>query len=535
MHFDRESDAPNVSFKRGDSERKRKILELLRDGLGPTAIARIVGGSESSVRKVRDADTQQKVDQAGQGSSWYQLIADHKLTDCTAAARNKIQTWNTEVADSVPIRDITEKELKLHTYPHTIYKSDDEEVKKSKLKAGRRWMQERLTDSPRVKHQGFVIFPPNPDIDYTVVNERFPQLLDEINYQKQLHSIFQSVQGENGRGSSMGDKKRKQAKMSAFSVLAGKRVKEAESKFNKFLEKTVSDDKTEALEKLRETEAEKELVHEVIQHMCDNYNRVQEVSCVLLCQESFAYQYAEPKFNVLKVWPSEHNMPKRVGDAEGLACLESLCGAKTQGFHCDSRKPGGTALTSYEQDQFIYVLFFAFYAMRVLEELRKDRQAATEYVRSRLAALPEKILFSPKEWKDVAEPGIWQFLVHEEFKVRKVPRFEVVRVPLRKDHTGALDTRCPHAGAPWYVVRRAYRGHFYGYERDLQKQTPEQVADKDEYSTVDLCDNDLFPIVGWAQLDSIFKPLVQRKKSGEGASSSADKSSESSRDDSDDN
>ena len=158
------------------------------------------------------------------------------------------------------------------------------------------------------------------------------------------------------------------------------------------------------------------------------------------------------------------------------------------------------------------MLFFAFFAMRILEELRKDRLAATNYVRSRLAAEQpesgsERIVYSDSEW-EVAEPRIWQFLVHEEFRVRGVRRFEVVRVPIRKDHTGALDTRCPHGGAPWDGARRAYRGHFYGYERDLQKQTTEQVTTNDEYVTVDLCDDDFSPIVGWAQLDNIFKRLV---------------------------
>ena len=147
--------------------------------------------------------------------------------------------------------------------------------------------------------------------------------------------------------------------------------------------------------------------------------------------------------------------------------------------------------------------------MRILEELRKDRLAATDYVRSLLAAGqpesgPKRIVYSDSEW-EVAEPRIWQFLVHEEFRVRGVRRFEVVRVPIRKDHTAALDTRCPHGGAPWTGKRRAYRGHFYGYERDLQKQTRVQRADKDEYTTVDLTQSEFFPIVGWAQLNNIFK------------------------------
>jgi len=211
-------------------------------------------------------------------------------------------------------------------------------------------------------------------------------------------------------------------------------------------------------------------------------------------------------FDALKVWPSEHNMPKRIGDLDSLACLESLPGAETQGFHRDSTKPGGTGLTSYEQDQFIYILFFAFFAMRILEGLLKDRVEATAYVRSRLAAQNEGISFSDSEWK-LAEPGIWQFLVHEKFKAEKVHPFEVVRVPVRRDHTVAMDTRCTHGGAPWPGKRRAYRGHFYGYERDVLKQGANELTGKDEYATVNLCDNDFFPIVGWAQLDNIFKCL----------------------------
>jgi len=40
-------------------------------------------------------------------------------------------------------------------------------------------MQERLTDPPKRNHHGFDIFPPSSNTDYDVVNERFPQLLDE--------------------------------------------------------------------------------------------------------------------------------------------------------------------------------------------------------------------------------------------------------------------------------------------------------------------------------------------------------------------
>ena len=196
-------------------------------------------------------------------------------------------------------------------------------------------------------------------------------------------------------------------------------------------------------------------------------------------------------------------MPRRAGGLELLAILESLSGAEDQGFHYDSKKPGATGITSYEQDQFVYVLFFSFYAMRILEDLRKDRLAATEYVRARFAA--QMVFFIDTDWDTIVEPRVWQFLVHEEFRARDVSPFEVVRVPVRKDHTIVMDTRCVHAGAPWHGSHRVYRGHFYGYERDLQKQNPEQIVDKDEYLTVDLCEEDLLPIVGWAQLDKIFK------------------------------
>ena len=79
----------------------------------------------------------------------------------------------------------------------------------------------------------------------------------------------------------MGDRKRKQAKMSSVAEQAERRHKEAKTKFEKFAEHTVSHAKNQALETLQATEAEKVLVHEVIKHMCGDYNRVQEVSSLV--------------------------------------------------------------------------------------------------------------------------------------------------------------------------------------------------------------------------------------------------------------
>lgn len=53
----------------------------------------------------------------------------------------------------------------------------------------------------------------------------------------------------------------------------------------------------------------------------------------------------------------------------------------------------------------MYILLFAFHAIRILQELMNDRLAATEHIRSRLAA--RGAFFYVKELNDVAEEGIW--------------------------------------------------------------------------------------------------------------------------------
>ena len=58
----------------GDPERKRKVLELFSTGLGATVIAKVVGGTEASVRKIRDSEKQKQVAaQAGPGNPWYEI------------------------------------------------------------------------------------------------------------------------------------------------------------------------------------------------------------------------------------------------------------------------------------------------------------------------------------------------------------------------------------------------------------------------------------------------------------------------------
>ena len=97
-----------IPFRRGDPERKRKVLELFSAGLGATAIAQQVGGTEASVRKIRDAEQKKKVtaqaaSQAGPGNPRYQSIADNNLEASSAAARNELPESTTDLHESVTV------------------------------------------------------------------------------------------------------------------------------------------------------------------------------------------------------------------------------------------------------------------------------------------------------------------------------------------------------------------------------------------------------------------------------------------------
>jgi hypothetical protein len=139
--------------------------------------------------------------------------------------------------------------------------------------------------------------------------------------------------------------------------------------------------------------------------------------------------------------------------------------------------------------------------MVILEELQADRKQATELVRSRLALQNPSFVCSDEKWETL-EPSAWESLVHQEFKARGVKDFEVVRVRVKKTRTAVVDSRTAHAGTSWKALcgrKRLYRGHFYGFRQNVMKRKRSIVFQKDEYTTVDLCDKDHFPIVSWAQ------------------------------------
>jgi len=197
-------------------------------------------------------------------------------------------------------------------------------------------------------------------------------------------------------------------------------------------------------------------------------------------------------------------MPKAVSDTGRLAVLGTFSGAEEQSFHLDSTEPGNSGITAYEEDQYVDVLWNSFIAMVILEELQADRKQATELVRSRLASQNPTFppfVCSDEKWETL-EPSAWESLVHHEFKARGVKDFEVVRVRIQKTRTAVVDSRTAHAGTSWKAVggrKRLYRGHFYGFRQNVMKRKRYLVYQKDEHTTVDLCDQDHFPIVSWAQ------------------------------------
>ena len=202
--------------------------------------------------------------------------------------------------------------------------------------------------------------------------------------------------------------------------------------------------------------------------------------------------------------PGKYEMPKAVSDTGRLAVLGTFSGAEEQSFHLDSTEPGNSGITAYEEDQYVDVLWNSFIAMVILEELQADRMQATELVRSRLASQNPTFppfVCSDEKWETL-EPSAWESLVHHEFKARGVKDFEVVRVRIQKTRTALVDSRTAHAGTSWKAVggrKRLYRGHFYGFRQNVMKRKRYLVYQKDEHTTVDLCDQDHFPIVSWAQ------------------------------------
>jgi hypothetical protein len=106
-------------------------------------------------------------------------------------------------------------------------------------------------------------------------------------------------------------------------------------------------------------------------------------------------------------------MPKSVASTDKLATLQALADVEGQSFHRDSPDLGCSGVTSFEEDQYVDVLWNSFPATVILEELLDDRGQATELVRSRLASQNPPYACSDEAWKTILEPRAWEFLVHQ--------------------------------------------------------------------------------------------------------------------------
>ena len=369
--------------------------------------------------------------------------------------------------------------------------------------------------------QGFVIMDAHTDKDgnrSSALFDQMPKLCDNPWYSKKFQTIFQKLHANQARG----DGKRKQAKMTELINLAALRLKEADDiakrklrnksrsvsgvrKQGRKTKNSVSNNaKEEALQTLEQMKNEYECIKEATKEMCLGYERIQKVlalpepfsSCLRPCADHVKHVCDS------QVWPPKFGMPKSLVSTDKIATLQALADVEAQSFHRDSPEPGSSGVTSFEEDQYVDVLFHAFQATVILEALRGDRGQATALVRSRLASQNPPYTCSDEAWETILEPRAWEFLVHQEFKARGVKDFEVVRVRVDKTKTIVLDSRTAHAGTPWTGRpgrKRLYKGHFYGFRQDVLRRERDDPTEKDEFTTVDLCDDDHFPIVGWAQ------------------------------------
>jgi hypothetical protein len=193
-------------------------------------------------------------------------------------------------------------------------------------------------------------------------------------------------------------------------------------------------------------------------------------------------------------------------DAAHFAIVRSESDAHGQGIHADATRKGFTILRAMERAQYLVVVLHGFHAMRILDELREYRTAATNLLRETLNVQASPRTFSDKEWRRV-EPEAWEFLVHKEFEARGLPHFEAVRVPIQRGGSLVLDTRCLHGGAPG-DGSPGLRAHAYGlvYDDDTEPDSAAAALEKDYLTTVDILDRDgdYAPVGTWGSRNNLW-------------------------------
>jgi hypothetical protein len=103
-------------------------LELYKDGTTQSEIVRMVGITQQAVAKttITIAKKEEQALRSKEETLRYQCIIDDKLEECNAAAGKENPEWTTKLAETMKVRDITEKELMMHTYLHTLSGSEPE-------------------------------------------------------------------------------------------------------------------------------------------------------------------------------------------------------------------------------------------------------------------------------------------------------------------------------------------------------------------------------------------------------------------------
>lgn len=203
---------------------------------------------------------------------------------------------------------------------------------------------------------------------------------------------------------------------------------------------------------------------------------------------------------VLQVWPARISE----GDPAYYAIIRSEGDASDQGIHADASRRGFSILTAMERPQYVTVVLHGFRAMRICNELVKDRQAATSLLREKLKDQASSREFTTEEWLRV-EPKAWEFLVHKEFEARGLPPFEAVRVLIPKGGSVVLDTSCLHGGAPG-DGSPGLRAHAYGIasDDDTEIASAADALEKDYHNTVDISAGDYAPVGTWGKRSNLW-------------------------------
>ena len=468
----------------GTIEKKRRHLrskewgEVVKDradGMTQKMLASKYECSERYIRSILQKSSKED-------EPWFRKSIDEALKefDPCDTEWDRPTSYTTNLRDSARI--MSHDELKHHLIP------EGSNIKKVREHIRARIVNGKLKDN---FHGFFVVDNLASDQDSkdrdrleTILHQRIPKLLmKDKEYRGCLLPIFEYVQdvplGPGAERESddreldkrMGDKKRLQAKLSALMEVAARRKREAEKRGNGKKNAT----------KLKKAKREDALLTELYNLVCANYECVR------------------------KAWPEQ--VREGNDDPANYAIILSEADARGQGIHADSTRRGFSILTAMEREQYVVIVLNGYRAMRICDELNVDRDDVTKLFRERFEASKASPAQSGKipesKWTTM-EPRVWHFLVHKEFKARGLPKFEAVRVPIRKGASVVIDNRCLHGGGPGDGLP-GFRAHAYGTVfRDGRVDSCHDALDKVYLATVNILTGDYTPVGSWGKYSGLW-------------------------------